>query len=225
MNHSKNWCDMDHSTRRGASTDLKAASSFEDVSHQPFGERLKWLRQSRGFTLKELRERSGISISTLSKIERGRLSPTYEKIVSLAKGLNVDVASLFTDNKSRTTVGRRSITRHGNGIIHDTINYTYELLCTDIVNRDMTPAITRVKCHDRKTFGPLGAHDGEDLIYVISGSVILYTEFYTPIRMNAGDCAYFDSRMGHGCVSANEEDALLFWVTSSAAREPRSDGG
>ena len=46
--------------------------------------RVRALRSKSGMTLKELSARSGISISALSKLENGQLSPTYENIVRLA---------------------------------------------------------------------------------------------------------------------------------------------
>lgn len=55
-------------------------------------------------------------------------------------------------------------------------------------------------------------HEGDDFLLVIEGEIELHTEFYQPQRMQAGDSAYFDARMGHLCISVSEEDALVLWV-------------
>jgi transcriptional regulator with XRE-family HTH domain len=179
------------------------------------GRRVLMLRTAAALTLRELSLRSGISISALSKIENGQLSPTYEKIVALARGLGVDTGALFTDDASHAVTGRRSITRKGQGIPYDTANYAYEVLCADLAKKRMIPLLARIKTAEVKDFGPLLSHEGEEVIFVLLGRIVLHTEFYEPTELAAGDCVYFDSRMAHGCVAHGVEDATIFWVCSS----------
>jgi transcriptional regulator with XRE-family HTH domain len=65
-----------------------------DVNRRIAG-RVRDLRASRGFTLEALAERSGVSRSMISLIERGESSPTAVLLERLATGLNVPLASLF----------------------------------------------------------------------------------------------------------------------------------
>jgi mannose-6-phosphate isomerase-like protein (cupin superfamily) len=78
----------------------------------------------------------------------------------------------------------------------------------------MHPLVARLKAHSVTEFGPLFRHPGEELFYVLAGMVELHTEHYRPQILDAGDCAYFDSTMGHACISTGEEDALIFWVST-----------
>jgi transcriptional regulator with XRE-family HTH domain len=57
--------------------------------------RVRELRDARGFSLDALAERSGVSRSNISLIERGQSSPTAVVLDKLATGLGVTVASLF----------------------------------------------------------------------------------------------------------------------------------
>jgi len=57
--------------------------------------RLRELRDERGWSLDALAERSGVSRSNISLIERGQSSPTAVVLDKLATGLGVTVASLF----------------------------------------------------------------------------------------------------------------------------------
>ncbi|MCK5501225.1 MAG: cupin domain-containing protein, partial [Tritonibacter mobilis] len=57
-------------------------------------------------------------------------------------------------------------------------------------------------------------HDGEELMYVLTGVVKLYTEFYEPVEMRRGDSAYYDGAMGHNVISVSSDDATILWVTS-----------
>lgn len=204
---------------RGGSARLSAVTDARASESRPrsldLARRVRALRSRAGITLKQLSERSGISISALSKLENGQLSPTYENIIRLARGLDVDITALFSDDVVTTSTGRRSVTRKGEGVRCETRNYDYEMLCTDLARKQMMPLLARVKAREIKSFGPLVSHEGEEVIYVLSGRIVLHTEFYEPRLLEAGDCAYFDSTMQHGCVAQGLEDATVFWVCSS----------
>lgn len=60
-----------------------------------FGTRVRDLRSARKLTQEALAERAGISVDFLSLIERGRNSPSFENVDSLANALGVPVAELF----------------------------------------------------------------------------------------------------------------------------------
>lgn len=175
---------------------------------------LRRLRAAAGLTLKDLGERSGIATSTLSKIENGHLSPTYEKIVALADALGADIAELFGRGDSPAASGRRGVCRKGDGIKHATEQYVYEMLCSDLSHKQFVPIVTQLRAHSIGEFPGLLKHQGEEFIYVIEGEVVLHTEFYAPLRLLVGDSCYFDSAMGHACVSAGAIDAKILWVCS-----------
>lgn len=72
-------------------------------------ERVRELRASRGLTLEALAERSGVSRSMISVIERGESSPTAVLLERLATGLNVALATLFdAPSASRDPIARRA---------------------------------------------------------------------------------------------------------------------
>ena len=62
-------------------------------------QRVRELRDAQGFSLDALAERSGVSRSNISLIERGQSSPTATVLDKLAAGLGVTLASLFEDAK------------------------------------------------------------------------------------------------------------------------------
>ena len=63
--------------------------------------RVRDLREERGWSLEALAERSGVSRSNISLIERGQSSPTATVLDKLSAGLGVTVASLFEDAVAR----------------------------------------------------------------------------------------------------------------------------
>src|SRR5215470_15551771 len=78
---------------------MEYISSMEDGAERDLNrriaERVKGLRTVRGLTLEALAEKSGVSRSMISLIERGESSPTAVLLERLAVGLNVSLASLF----------------------------------------------------------------------------------------------------------------------------------
>jgi transcriptional regulator with XRE-family HTH domain len=183
-------------------------------------ERVRELRRAKGLTLRELSRTAGFAPSTLSKIENGQLSASFDSLVKLAEGLGVDFAELFAGESALAATARRSITAKGGGRVHDTGTYQYELLCTDLTRKQMIPLLARVKAGSLAEFGPLIRHPGEEFVYVLDGPIELRTEFYEPRLLKAGDCAYFDSTMGHALLRAGERDALVLWVCTFPMPRP-----
>ena len=67
---------------------------MDDINHR-LGRRVRALRDAHGFSLDALAERSGVSRSNISLIERGQSSPTATVLDKLATALNITLASLF----------------------------------------------------------------------------------------------------------------------------------
>lgn len=177
-----------------------------------FGPRLRRMRQVAGLTLKELATRAGIAVSTVSKIENDRMSPTYDVLLKLAAGLGVDLASLLTSPSPATTpapLGRLDVTRAAVRASYPTGAYVYEPLSMGLTGKAMDPTFVRVTARSIDEFPELIRHPGEELVYVLSGAVELHAEFYAPIRLEAGDAVYYDARMGHAYISVGPEDATL----------------
>ena len=176
--------------------------------------KVRRLRHEADLTLQQLGKRCGISVSALSKIEKGQLSPTYEKIAALARGLNIQVGELFNDDAQAAPSGRLTVTRRGAGVQHETPQYGYEVLCTELARKQFVPLLTTVKAKSIKQFPALLQHEGEEFIFVLEGQLTVYTQFYQPVELQAGDSCYFDSSMGHALV-AGEADAKILWVCSN----------
>jgi len=178
------------------------------------GERLRRLRKRNGWTLAVVSRMTGLAPSTLSKVENNQMSLTYDYLVKLTNGLDIDIAELFNGTDARPASGRRSITRRGEGRLVKTQNYDYEYLCSDLAKKRMIPIFTRIKAHTIEEFGALLQHGGEEVIYVLDGAIEVHTEFYEPVVLKTGDCIYLDSTMGHGYLAAVKKDAAVLGVCS-----------
>jgi transcriptional regulator with XRE-family HTH domain len=187
---------------------------------EAFGQRIKRLRQEASLTMQQLSDRSGLATGTISKVENNQISPTYENILRLADGLEVDVADLFAKGSSAMASGRRSITREGQGAKLRSAQYEYEMLCADLSKKKFIPLVTTVRARSVAEFPNLLRHAGEEFVYVMEGSVVIYTDHYEPLPLKKGDSCYFDSNMGHALVSAGDNDATVLWVCSTLVNDP-----
>ncbi|MEL7345361.1 MAG: XRE family transcriptional regulator [Pseudomonadota bacterium] len=193
-----------------------ARASGEDVPAPPLelGERVRSIRKARNWTLEQAAQAAGLARSTLSKIENGQMSPTYDALKKLATGLEIPVPQLFTAARSPQAGGRMAVTRGGEGTQHPTATYEHELLSTALTKKTMLPYRARIRARDISEFEGWVRHDGEEFLFVLTGVVRLYTEFYEPIDLKRNDSAYYDATMGHNVVSLSEDDATILWVTS-----------
>ncbi|MBA2777429.1 helix-turn-helix domain-containing protein [Billgrantia kenyensis] len=201
-----------------ANTDQQAALRIAS-GRKPFveplrlGERLKEIRLANQWTLEDVSQRTGLARSTLSKIENNQISPTFTAVQKLISGLGIDLPQLLTPPKVQPrTMGRRDLTRLGEGQRHPTPTYEHELLSCELAQKRMIPFKTIVRARSFDEFSEWVRHDGEEFLMVLEGDIRLYTEFYEPLQLSRGDSIYFDSDMGHALVSVSDDDAVVLSV-------------
>lgn len=173
--------------------------------HPTLGSLLRALRARKAWTLKEMSQRTGIPVSTLSKVEHDRLTLSYDKLVQLSQRLNVRIADLFADPAAAAepaVTARRSIGRLEDAVRVNTRNYDYYYLCPELRRKRMIPILTRIRSRSAEEFGDLVHHSGEEYIYVVKGGIKVLTAFYDPVILNVGESIYLDSNMGHAYVTA-----------------------
>ena len=192
----------------------RESGSCEDGLPLDLGLRVRELRKARNWTLEQAAFKAGLARSTLSKIENGQMSPTYDALKKLAIGLEISIPQLFTPPLNNQINGRLTHTKAGEGQSHVTVTYEHELLANNLSKKQMLPYRAMVRARSMDEFEGWVRHDGEEFLYVLTGVIRLYTEFYEPIELRRGDSAYYDASMGHNVVTLSSEDATILWVTS-----------
>lgn len=193
-----------------------AHADGSDGAVQPLdlGARVRALRKAQDWTLEQAAQRAGLARSTLSKIENGQMSPTYEALKKLATGLQISVPQLFTPPSHNQVNGRMVTTPAAQGGELITTTYEHNILAEGLTTKKMLPYRTRVRARSMDDFDGWVRHDGEEFMYVLTGRVTLFTEFYEPATLGRGDSVYYDASMGHNVISVSADDATLLWVTS-----------
>lgn len=193
-------------------TATKVKQGGSGDSEPNLGVALRSIRQRNNWSLATVAEKSGLATSTLSRIENNQLSLTYEKLLQLSRGLDVDLAELLSGDQRQTPAamtGRRAFTPPGEGRVIKTKAHYYRYLCTDLTAKKMTPIIGTVSATDISEAGGFLRHEGEEMVYVLSGALEIHTEFYEPLRVEQGGCIYFDSSMGHAFVAVGGPATFL----------------
>ncbi|MGW0933133.1 helix-turn-helix domain-containing protein, partial [Streptomyces sp. NPDC002644] len=147
------------------------------------GPRLKGLRTQRSLSLTALAQATGISLSTLSRLESGQRRPTLELLLPLARELRVDIGQLI--GAPRTGDPRlhlQPITRHGMTMVPLTRRagslQAYKLIISPKM-RSPEPEQT--------------SHEGYEWIYVLDGRLRLVLGD-SDLIMGPGEAAAFDTR-------------------------------
>ncbi|WP_447726160.1 helix-turn-helix domain-containing protein [Sphingomonas koreensis] len=183
------------------------------------GKLLRGLRDRNRWTLKEMSEQTGIPVSTLSKIEHDRLTLSYDKLLQLSRRLNIRMSELFAENDGGEppVTARRSLGDLDRAVRVKTANYDYFYLCTELRRKRMLPIMTRIRAKTTEEFGELVRHPGEEFVFVVSGRIVVHTEFYDPVVLEEGQSIYIDSNMGHAYITGEGcDEAVVLGVCSSA---------
>jgi len=163
------------------------------------GKRLRSMREKNGWRLADVAKRTGISVGTLSKLENGKTDLNFTTANKLAEGLGIPVTDLTSS--AEFPEGARAMTLGGGGVVFETRDIDYEILCGELSNQGQSYLRGTVKAKSLDPKLPWHSHPGHEFLYVLSGTLELHTELYEPVTLKAGDSILFDSSVGHHYVS------------------------
>jgi len=154
-----------------------------------FGPRLRRLRREREATLADLAEETGISVSTLSRLESGQRRPTLELLLPLARAHQVPLDELVdAPDPGDPRIRPRPVHRHG-AIYLPLSRRPGGLQAYKIIHPPY-------RSGPEPTEADLRTHEGYDWIYVLQGRLRLLLGEHD-IVLNAGEVAEFDTRTPH----------------------------
>jgi len=181
---------------------------------QQAGVAVRKLRLAKGWTLHQLSEKSGVPLSTLSKLELGQSSLTYDKILRICRALNVDpgLSILQQVSVTPTPSARRAVIRAGEGEKVSFGPHVAHLAAQDLLSKSFTPMVVTLK--PPETQARRDTLPGEVYVYVLEGTAMLLTEIYTPLRLAAGDAVFFDGGTEHALHAATDEVCKALMIVS-----------
>lgn len=160
------------------------------------GPRLRALRLARGATLSQLSETTGISVSTLSRLESGQRKPTLELLLPLARAHQVPLDELVdAPATGDPRIHPRPFTRHGRVFVPLTRHLGGLQAYKMILPAGQTSEGTRL---EQKV------HEGYEWLYVLAGRLRLALGDHDLV-LTAGEAAEFDTRVPHGFAGAGDQ--------------------
>jgi transcriptional regulator with XRE-family HTH domain len=163
------------------------------------GEKIRELRERKGFSLQEMSNRTGYSSALISQIENHMISPPLGALIKIAKALEIKVGTFFgEDPRESYAIVRKAEGRHTSRFASKegvSYGYSYESLGFDKKDRHMEPFLVTLEPAMVKS-EKLSAHDGEEFIFVLGGEMEAILGTHKDI-LYPGDCIYYDSTIPH----------------------------
>jgi len=173
------------------------------------GERLRTLRRFRRCTLQTVAERSGLSESFLSQVERGRSNASIASLKRIADALGISMADLFEPDG---LPGPRVLRRDERPALQFGI-LGRKLLLTPRPLHHLEVFAGELEVGGSTGPEPYAHGDSEELFIVVSGTVRLELggeEF----ELGPGDSIDYRSSTPHRAVNTGQELAEVLWIIS-----------
>lgn len=178
-----------------------------DINHK-----IKTLRKEKGMTLQQLADLTDFTKGYLSRIENSTGSPRLPTLQRIARALEVDIGDFFRCSENEhhhphhiDLVGADARARPP--IFDSSAAYSYRPLVHNFSGKYMAPYLLRIKKGHTEQL----THDSEEMIYIISGTIILLYGGKQYL-LKSEDSAYFDSRWEHQLFNESDEPAELLNV-------------
>jgi transcriptional regulator with XRE-family HTH domain len=191
-----------------------------DIKYK-FGEKLREVRERRGLTLKKVAESAGLTESMISQIERNKVSPSIDTLMTLAEILDLDFEYLFTHFKKEKKVslvheGERKVITTGRvkyeqlSVIHD----PEEEHSIEAFLLTVEPGAER----GEKDYG----HMGRELGFILEGRGEL--EYGDTVHdLAKGDAISFSSTIPHRMRNTGRTALKAVWITTPPRMEYLKD--
>jgi len=186
---------------------------MSEATQSDVGSQLLRLRQERGFSLRALEKKCGLSVNAISRIERGESSPTVSSLHRLAGTLDVQVTEFFKPKPEHSTIlvrGDQRLRTRGDGVI-------IESLGTGLHGQRMGPFLMTLMPGASGAEEPI-THGGEEFVYCLEGEVdyLIQEEWQ---RLKAGDSLLFLASQEHLCRNTSLEKTRLLLVVQASEEE------
>lgn len=161
---------------------------------------IKALRLEKKLTLKEMSERTGLSVSFLSQVERGESSLAITSLNKIAIALGVDITYFFSPTK---TEDFKIAFKDSEPLNVEHSKQTMYRMSSEFENRALENYLIEIPAG---TGNETVRHVGEEMYYVIEGSLTVYVNDKR-YNLEKNDVIHFPSNYPH--YYKNTSDALV----------------
>lgn len=185
------------------------------------GPRIKTIRLARRMTIEALADASGLTKSFLSKVERGRSTPSVAALLRIAAALEIPLANLFENNATRHLLRAGDYPRiefGGKGLA--------EFLLTPHAEQRVQVLLSRISAGGGSGAEPYQLPGEVEFLHVIEG--VLEIRFSDgPITLGAGDSLTFEpsTHRSFGVPDGGPNTTVLWVIAPALPRFERRGGG
>jgi len=196
-------------------TDSNLRKSLSNAEEEQLGERIRAIRTRKGFTQKQMADKSKLNINTLSMVEKGKTSPSIGTLQRLARALDVSIAEFFDSSESSTKiVFTPQHSRPESTCCHALI----QNLAKGINNSTIEPFVISME-KDAGSGGRSLVHSGFEFAYCLSGEILyLIEEMEYP--MSAGDSIVFPAQLPHRWENTYNGESQMIIVFTPVSQNP-----
>ncbi|MEX1173882.1 MAG: cupin domain-containing protein, partial [Chloroflexota bacterium] len=171
------------------------------------GERLRVARLGQGLTLRQAADRSGLSRTFISQVERGQVSPSVASLTRIAEALEIHLAELFLPSVQRTE-----------GLVRATERVRMTLRPGEHWDEVLSPSLHGKLLVLQSTILP-GAGSGSAYDHPADEECVLVLSGKLEVRVNdevheltAGDALTYSSRRPHAWQNTGDQDVVAIWI-------------
>ncbi len=184
------------------------SASATNQQQSELGRKLRVFRLQQDLTLEQVSEQTGLSISFLSAAERGTTGISLASLLKLTLAYKIHLPDLYEqtsgDSHKLIKAGERQIFEHSNtGVRIEQLTHGPALMEAQYFV--LEPGASSEGAY---------SHEGEELIFVLKGSVDFYLDESEHYHVEAGDCLYFTGTQFHRWENTGHGQTHLMWVNS-----------
>jgi DNA-binding transcriptional MerR regulator/quercetin dioxygenase-like cupin family protein len=168
--------------------------------------KLRKLRKDRQMTLSEVAAKTSLSVSFLSSLERRQVNASVATLRKLSAVYGTNVLSLFEASDRVIKLIRPRQRKQ----LSNEPGVRIELLALGQIS--MEPHLFRIA--SGSTSGGCYHHEGEECVYVISGTCEFWLDEVEHYVLNADDTLYFSSAQAHRWRNPGPSEAVLLWINT-----------
>ena len=186
------------------------------------GPALRAARREKSFSLKELEAISGVTHSTISRIENGKISATWDTVVALCGALDIRVDQLVATEEDRLSAPKdRVVLVRADEVAEISYGGTrYQLHYGLNMDSGFSPIVMTISNRSLEESGGLQSHAGQEFSYVLEGLLRVHMQGFDPVDLRKGESIQFSSEIPHAYVCVSDGPAKTLTVLAGSPPNP-----
>ena len=177
------------------------------------GARIKAVRKKQGLSQKELAEKTGVTPSSISQVEKNLIYPSIPALFRMAESLSVEVGSFFDG----FAAAHNGCVYHGGAGVSATFDKVpkglvegVQLLPPDMKDAGVEPYLVRIE-PGRKLANHFFSHKGEEMGYLLAGKLTVQINEQSQ-EVGVGDIIYLKKDTPEQWENTGDIPAELLWI-------------